>query len=227
MAARGDNLGYNRIKTVALASILGKYSDTFTGPSVVAALNADLLLNNLQSDSAITTPLTEILGVPIMEDKGTLKAFMEKAAITEASSLNKVYNLFKLSTVDYFLRSSGGNYHGYPSTDTLKSEFNLHRSGLDNVPYDNYPALLHEGEAVLTASTANELRNLVLEYRENNNISASLDIIISNQTTILVEKMSEIIQTIQNINSATTNTNNGWSSAVRTSMKNMISTKSF
>ena len=95
-----------------------------------------------------------------------------------------------------------------------------------NVPYDDYPALLHQGEAVLTASTANELRNLVVEYRENNNLGASLDAIISNQTTILVEKMSEIIQTIQSVNTSSTNTSN-WSSAVRTSMRNMISTKSF
>ena len=31
-----------------------------------------------------------------------------------------------------------------------------HAFGLDRVPYDNYPALLHEGERVLTASQARE-----------------------------------------------------------------------
>lgn len=31
---------------------------------------------------------------------------------------------------------------------------NYHAYGLDRVPYDDYPALLHEGERVLTASEA-------------------------------------------------------------------------
>ena len=64
------------------------------------------------------------------------------------------------------------------------------------------------------------------EYRESQNQGAIIEVAISNQTTILVEKMSEIIQTIQSVNTSSTNTSN-WSSAVRTSMRNMISTKSF
>lgn len=107
-------------------------------------------------------------------------------------------------------------------SDDIKS----YRTGLNSVPYDNYLANLHEGEAVLTASTANELRGLITEYRESQNQGAIIEVAISNQTTILVEKMSEIIQTIQSVNTSSTNTSN-WSSTVRTSMKNMISTKSF
>lgn len=41
----------------------------------------------------------------------------------------------------------------------LKSAFKL-RSGKDYIPYDDYPALLHKGEAVLTASENEALRNL-------------------------------------------------------------------
>ena len=107
-------------------------------------------------------------------------------------------------------------------SDDIKS----YRTGLNSVPYDNYLANLHEGEAVLTASTANELRGLITEYRESQNQGAIIEVAISNQTTILVEKMSEIIQTIQSVNTSSTNTSS-WSSTVRTSMKNMISTKSF
>ena len=41
------------------------------------------------------------------------------------------------------------------STGTRKSNSNYHRAfGLPQVPYDNYPALLHEGERVLTAREA-------------------------------------------------------------------------
>lgn len=166
--------------------------------------------------------------------KEGLKAFFHKRFDDpDYSHLNKDANGMHqyaaniLSSLDLYPVGPYRKYSdlAWSADDMVK--WGVYRQGLNNVPYDDYPALLHQGEAVLTASTANELRNLVVEYRENNNLGASLDAIISNQTTILVEKMSEIIQTIQNLNSATTNTNNGWSSTVRTSMKNMISTKSF
>lgn len=98
-----------------------------------------------------------------------------------------------------------------------------YRTGLDTVPYDDYPALLHEGEAVLTASTANELRNLLVEYRETSNQSATIDTAISNQTIALVTKMDEILRTIQNINLGSTKSN--WSAKVSGSMKTMTNTK--
>lgn len=105
-------------------------------------------------------------------------------------------------------------------------KWGVYRQGLNTVPYDDYPALLHEGEAVLTASTANELRNLVVEYRESNNIGASLDAIISNQTAILVTKFDEVIRTLQNLNSSTTVGSN-WGNQVRNSMRTMTNTKVF
>ena len=67
-----------------------------------------------------------------------------------------------------------------------------YRVGTDSIPFDNYPALLHEGEAVLTASTANELRSLVDEYRETKNESTRLEKAIQDQTTVLVEKLNAI-----------------------------------
>ena len=75
------------------------------------------------------------------------------------------------------------------------------RYGLDTVPYDEYPALLHEGEAVLTASTANTLRNLLDEYRQTSTQSVNFEAIIQTQTAELVNKMSEIINVIQSSSS--------------------------
>ena len=132
------------------------------------------------------------------------------------------------------IRNWGNTYMPQVTTETGKNleywyptDFSkYHRLGLNKVPYDNYPALLHEGEAVLTASTANELRNLVVEYRESNNIGASLDAIISNQTAILVTKFDEVIRTLQNLNSATTTSSN-WGSQVRNNMRTMTNTKVF
>ena len=47
--------------------------------------------------------------------------------------------------------STGGNYAMYDD-----SIYGLHAYGLSRVPYNGYPALLHEGERVLTASQARE-----------------------------------------------------------------------
>lgn len=67
-----------------------------------------------------------------------------------------------------------------------------YRVGTDSIPYDNYPALLHEGEAVLTASTANELRGLIDEYREAKSDSIKITQAIQEQTTVLVERLDAI-----------------------------------
>lgn len=69
-----------------------------------------------------------------------------------------------------------------------------YRVGIDSIPYDNYPAMLHEGEAVLTASTANELRGLVDEYRETKNESTRLEKALQDQTAALVQRLDAIYQ---------------------------------
>lgn len=71
-----------------------------------------------------------------------------------------------------------------------------YRVGTDSIPYDNYPAMLHEGEAVLTASTANELRSLVDEYRNTKYDSARIEKAIQDQTAILVESLNAIYSKI-------------------------------
>lgn len=100
-----------------------------------------------------------------------------------------------------------------------------YRIGLNKVPYDNYLANLHEGEAVLTASTAGELRNLITAYRETSNQGFIVDAAIANQTTILVSKLDEVVKAVQAINGNTVT--GGWSSQVRSSMKSMTNTKVF
>ena len=71
-----------------------------------------------------------------------------------------------------------------------------YRVGTDSIPFDNYPALLHEGEAVLTASTANKLRSLVDEYRNTKYDSARIEKAIQDQTAILVESLNAIYSRI-------------------------------
>ena len=54
------------------------------------------------------------------------------------------------------------------------------RRGLDFVPYDNYPALLHKGEQVLTASEKRErdkeIEEKKIENRKNSSIVVKVDI---------------------------------------------------
>ena len=107
-----------------------------------------------------------------------------------------------------------------------------YRSGLSYVPYDDYPALLHEGEAVITAATANELRNLVDAYRESNNENINFEAAIQNQTTVLVNKLNEVISTIEQINSPFGSSSSvvsemSKSMSILDNMKYMRSTKSF
>ena len=77
--------------------------------------------------------------------------------------------------------------------ESLISQYGAsYRVGTDNVPYDNYPALLHEGEAVLTASTANDLRGLIDEYRETKSNNIRITQAIENQTEALIAKLDAI-----------------------------------
>ena len=105
------------------------------------------------------------------------------------------------------------------------------RQGLSKVPYDDYPAILHEGEAVLTSSTANELRNLLTEYRANNQAVITLDTTIQNQTVELVAKLDEVITAINSSGTigATSTTSIDQANAIQKlqySMTHVVSTKS-
>lgn len=99
------------------------------------------------------------------------------------------------------LKKAGWNLDGKMFEDINAEKFGLKgingfRQGLAKVPYDDYPAVLHEGEAVLTSSTANELRNLLSEYRANNQAVITLDTTIQNQTVALVSKLDEVVSAI-------------------------------
>ena len=104
------------------------------------------------------------------------------------------------------------------------------RYGLDKVPYDDYPALLHEGEAVLTASTANILRSLLDEYQQTSTQAVNFDTIIQTQTNALISKMEEIIVVLTNnkgSNFTTTPEQANARNILMNSMLHLTSTKSF
>lgn len=115
--------------------------------------------------------------------------------------INKAYSSGDIGTAKKYLgvlKDYGMSWDKLGST--LQTQFTKkygediksYRVGLNDVPYDNYPALLHEGEAVLTASTANELRSLVDEYRNTKYDSAKIEQAINNQTEALVHRLDAI-----------------------------------
>lgn len=126
-------------------------------------------------------------------------------------------------------KAAGMVYSQYESEigDTMKKYgIPAFRVGLDSVPYDNYLANLHEGEAVLTASTANELRGLVTEYRESRNSQINFEAIIQTQTETLVAKLDQVISAINDRRISMASASS-YSSAMYTNMREIKSLKSF
>lgn len=124
-----------------------------------------------------------------------LKAMVEASGVAPSSWDKYLENTVK--DIGYLPNKNEKEDQTYIDWDKLGIEY--HRYGLDDVPYDNYMASLHEGEAVLTSSTANELRNLLDEYRENNESMASLDAIVQQQTADLCAKIDEVITTVSEL----------------------------
>lgn len=126
-------------------------------------------------------------------------------------------------------KAAGMVYSQYESEigDTMrKYGIPAFRVGLNSVPYDNYLANLHEGEAVLTASTANELRGLVSEYRESRNSQINFEAIIQTQTETLAAKLDQVISAINDRRMSMAGASS-YSSTMYTNMREIKSLKSF
>lgn len=145
-----------------------------------------------------------------------------------ASETIKGYiNDYKNATRHTDLNSLTGNSKEYITKAMEKYNIESYRQGINNVPADQL-AMLHQGEAVLTASTANELRNMTDVYRETTSQTFNLDAIIQNQTSALIIKMDEIIRAITTGVSGTQSlTRNTADAKIWDSMIHMESTKAF
>lgn len=209
-----DPTTYNKIKTAALASYLTSTGNDLKKSQVAAALMVAALYQNTSGQSVISEPIKQFLGFELPTDKEEVQKYVKASGVTKASELEKVYAV--LGSLDYYLMTQDAeNYMGYPtsqeSIQNIRDDFSLLRQGLDEVPYDDYPALLHQGEAVLTASTSNELRNLIDVYRETNDQSVNFEAIIQAQTSDLLNKLDQVITAINNnsLNGSTTTNTTG------------------
>lgn len=124
-------------------------------------------------------------------------------------------------------KAAGLSRSTYSEIQETMDKFGIesYRQGINDVPEDQL-AVLHQGEAVLTASTANELRNLTDTYRETATQSYNIDAIIQNQTSALITKMDEIIRVITT-GVGTSTTENTVSNKLYDAMRTMSSTKAF
>lgn len=202
--AKGDATKYNAIKSdllkVYLQSSGGKAN--YEMSDVLAAIMVAANYQGLGDSKYIEQVIQDLGGssAKLYSSKDDITKYLNSAGITEAMQLSKIYAM--LNATDSYFMVNSSNFLGYPnSTEQLqhmRDDFNLHRLGLNYVPYDNYPALLHEGETILTAATANELRNLLDEYRQTSQQAVNFDTIIQQQTSDLINKMNEIISVISN-----------------------------
>lgn len=175
------------------------------GPTKNAASDALLVWALLAASAGRLNDVESLKDVSVDD----LKEMVEESGVAP-SSWDKYLNE---TIVDVGYLPNKTEREDQTSIDWKKLGIDYFRYGTDRIPYDNYPALLHEGEAVLTASTANEVRGLVEEYRDTKNQNSNFDLIIQSQTVALTQKLDEVVTAIQNLNinapiSSTTNSMN-------------------
>lgn len=190
----------------------GNYSQDYSREDALLAAAILLDKNNMLKDSNVFSYVPGNFSLNSKSDIRSMLQDLYKNGKNVTSGIDNGQSI--LNQVGISLIDSKGNaipvnittdeladYSGIAKDQIPKSYTEkYHRQGLDEVPYDNYPALLHEGEAVLTASTADQLRGLLDEYRTTNNQSISFDTIIQEQTTALITKLDQLINVVQTNN---------------------------
>jgi len=150
----------NLLKLMApfLNNIISVWNDTFGwlfGKIDLIEIETDNTKKEIIND--IDEINKKILNIKPFNIKGVINLDMSKAK----EKMNKLINVI----------DKGGNFFA-PVTSSLRKAINNleYAKGLDYVPYDEYPALLHKGEAVVPAkynptihSQGNEYTNSLLE----------------------------------------------------------------
>lgn len=234
---KADADRYNKIKAYTLSMYLNSQSgaEAYKLAQVMGSLMVAAYYQNQGTNEHLINSLkdSKTFNLPnFYSNKDDIKNYLDKAGITKASELARIFAM--LDATDTYFMVNSNDFLGFPKNaeqlQKIREDFNLHRYGLASVPYDEYPALLHQGEAVLTATTAAELRNLLEEYRQTSQQSINFDNIIQRQTSALVNKIDEVIKTIEHNKIGTfSNTDSMHKSRelLADSMRYMKSTKSF
>jgi len=172
-----------------------------------------------EGDNAWEKAFSEIAGGSYIA-----KQYHETGAVPEINKDISVDETNKVVTIlpGAYTRSNASSAETsglFGNADYAPQNWGRFATGLDNVPYDDYPALLHEGERVLTATEnklyetgLNELINSLdslglVVYGNNHANSNNTDVVnsINNQTSNISSIVSNIISILQVI---ATNTGN-------------------
>ena len=100
----------------------------------------------------------------------------------------------------YNAPATTGSFDSVP----LVSDVGKYATGLDYVPYDNFPALLHKGEMILTADDAMDYRNVINDIVNDVNTTTSSTTYGNNVNTV---DISGIVDTTNITNSVDNQTN--------------------
>ena len=221
---KGINLLDNEFTKEDLDAIMHYGSNATSNELVRSFMSDSENVHNITTNSSVQKAL------------GLDSSFSKTDWTTAAEYITSAINSDDTETINNYLSQAKALGLTYELLSELSPELtqqlkdkgiNSYRQGINNVPADQL-AMLHQGEAVLTASTANELRNMTDVYRETTSQTFNLDAIIQNQTSALIIKMDEIIRAITTGVSGTQSlTRNTADAKVWDSMIHMESTKAF
>ena len=177
------------------------------------AKSAQIILDNKaaydEANATFQQRWQEIL--PLVKDgtyKDPIAAYVEE---------NGVYPLFEFDpSGDVISKDENGNEivthtkwytdsNGLPYLDTADGYYysshyeNGYKTGLDYVPYDEFPALLHRGEMVLNQTTADRYRSGDSVTSEIMDISNSISNAMVDSATSTVSDISDLSQSLVNV----------------------------
>lgn len=134
----------------AIRQINEKYGQVSTGKEDFATVMADMQTDFFATNDALVTKLTDTVTKLNQSDAAaaagqkTIDAFNTKLSAGSSTTASIIAYINQLS-------ASLGSGTALPTRPSFQYS---HASGLDRVPYDNYPAVLHKDERVLTALRA-------------------------------------------------------------------------
>ena len=91
-------------------------------------------------------------------NKGIAARGVDKEKFSTAEENKKVVEESAKSSIDVYEEEHGKNGISAMARAYYRENLQSHATGLFRVPYNNYPALLHEGETVLTGAESRSLK---------------------------------------------------------------------
>ena len=208
----GDAKKYNKAKIGRSLNYKGIGFTPTVLSNVAKAWMIGLFAQGGDNNSGIYDALKETLGISFTLNEENMVDHMNSSGSLTRSQYESTVDM--MSNADMWLKTDSGKWV-LPGKGDYDKVLNLngieqerkeflgsHRLGLDYVPYDNYPALLHEGEAVLEQNTANQLRHMISKYEDSEQQSVNFREAIQEQTRELVYRLDSILNILSSASTA-------------------------